>query len=269
MYGWWISKLLLKSGKTVILPAERTFHGEFRLPYCLRTSSGKLLQETWRKHAHRIHGTGIFTYISLIFMVNVGIWWDSLSAPPCLSAHFLMNKSGHGDTGAVSVQHFSDISPIAKWPNAQGNTSKSCKLWRFLLTKVKLWRPAGHDTLSRLWSKFWPKVKPWRPTGHITLSRLWLKFRPKVKLWRPAGHITSSRLWLKLRPNVKLWRPAGHVTLSRFWLNRPPKVKPWRTLKACWPYHIVQVLIEQASKSQTLKACWPCQVVQAPIEMCS
>ena len=40
-----------------------------------------------------------------------------------------------------------------------------------------------------------------------------------------------------------------------------------QTLKAFGPCHVVQVLIEISSKSQTLKACWPCHIVQALIEL--
>ena len=171
---------------------------------------------------------------------------------------FSLKPNGH--TVAVAVQHFSDIFPIAKWPNAPGNTSKSCKLWIFL-AKVKLWRPSGHVTLSRLWSKPPPKVKLWRPAGHVTLSRLWLKLSPKVKLWRPSGHVTLSRLWSKHLPKVKLWRPAGHVTLSSLWLNCQPKVKLWRpaghvTLSRLWSKPPPKVKLWRPAGHVTLSSLW-------------
>ena len=148
--------------------------------------------------------------------------------------------------GTSFVQHISRISPVTKVRSAQGNTTSDSanllhiSLWAAsanlplmlwagylypVLTRVKLWRPAGHVTLSRFWLKCEPKVKLWRPAGHVMLS---LNFSPKVKLWRPAGHVTLSKLWLKLSPKVKLCRPVGHVTSSRLWLKRQPKVKLWR-----------------------------------------
>ena len=156
-------------------------------------------------------------------------------------------------------QHISRMSPTTKVRSNLGNTtSDSANLLPFPLTTVKLWRPAGHVTLSRIRLRFWPKVKCWRPTGHVTWSRLWLKCAPKVKLSRPAGHVTLSRLWSKCSPKVKLWRPAGHVTWSRLWLKCAPRVKLWSLAG-----HVTffQALIEIRTKSQTLKACWPCLVV--------
>ena len=111
--------------------------------------------------------------------------------------------------------------------------------------KTNFWRPAGHVTLSRLWLQLCPsKIKIWSPAGHVMLSRLWMKAPPKVKLWRPAGHVTYVQTsdWNIQLQYVKLWRPAGHVMLSRLWLN---SVKPKSaTLKACWPCHFVESLIE-------------------------
>ena len=85
-----------------------------------------------------------------------------------------------------------------------------------IVPKVKLWRPAGHVTLSRLWLKYWyPKVKLWRPAGHVTLSRFWLKSHPKVKLWRPSGHVTLSRFWLKYAENSIDSNFEGLLAMSR------------------------------------------------------
>lgn len=75
------------------------------------------------------------------------------------------------------------------------------------LKKIKkLFIFLGSLDVSSAWLKLAPKVKLWRPAGNDTLLRFWLKSSPKVTCWRFEGKFTLSKLWLYLSPNVRLSR---------------------------------------------------------------